>query len=95
MKNRRPVSPVKGTTKVRKDAVGQEDLPGPGILFKVILKNMCTYPIRALIWADEETGHSTHVVFRQFEKREIEINLLTFRHLQRDPKVRMTRVSNQ
>lgn len=66
-------------------------LPSPTI-FRVILKNACSYPVRLLIWMDEETGQGKYSVFTQFEKRELTINLLTFRHLQRDPKVRMTKI---
>lgn len=74
---------------------GEEDKgPTSPTTFRVILKNTCSYPIRALVWMDEETGHSTHEVFKQFKKKELEINLLTFQHLQRDPKVRMIKVED-
>lgn len=61
-------------------------------VFTVNIKNACTYPIRVLTWMDEETGQGTYSVFRQFERRKLEINLLTLRHLQKDPKVKLTKV---
>ncbi len=66
--------------------------PSPTV-FTVNVKNVCTYPVRVLTWIDEETGRSTtYSVFKQFERRKLEINLLTLRHLQQDPKVRLSKV---
>ena len=76
--------------------VTTEELAAPVLrspnTFRVIVKNSCPYPARILTFMDEETAHSSYVVFKTFEKKELEINLLTFRHLQLDPKVRMTRI---
>ena len=60
--------------------------------FRVTVKNHCSYPVRVLLYADEKTGHSTYSVFKSFESRALTINLLTYRHLQRDPKVHMSKV---
>jgi hypothetical protein len=91
-----PVKPTRvkmEVTKTPDQSILIEESPSsPGTVFRVNLKNTCSYPTRLLVWMDEETGHSTFSVFRPFEKRELTINLLTFRHLQRDPKVRMSKV---
>ena len=60
--------------------------------FRVSVKNHCSYPVRVLLYANEETGKSTYSVFKSFESRELTINLLTYRHLQRDPKVHMSKI---
>lgn len=63
-------------------------------VFTVKIKNTCRYPVRVVTWMDETTGHSTYSVFRQFERRVCDINLLTLRHLQSDPKVRLEKVGD-
>ena len=60
--------------------------------FRVNVKNHCAYPVRVLLCVDEKTGHSTYSVFKSFESRALTINLLTYRYLQRDPKVHMSKV---
>ena len=61
--------------------------------FRVALRNMCQYPVRVKLWVDEETGKARYSVFRQYERREVTINLLTFQYLQREQRVRLTRVN--
>ena len=59
-------------------------------LFNVRLLNSLSYPLRVLVWMDEETGESTYAVIKQFKHIDVEINRLTFEHLRRDPKISMT-----
>lgn len=58
-------------------------------LFPVKLVNPANYPIRALIWMDEDTGKSTFKVLKQFEKFSTKINRLTYEHLRLDPKIKV------
>jgi len=58
-------------------------------LFPVQLLNPTSYPVRALVWVDEDTGHSTFRVLKQFEKYATQINKLTYEHLRRDPKIQV------
>lgn len=58
-------------------------------VFPVKLINPNHYPIRSLIWMDEETGQSTFRVLKQFGSLTTDINMLTYEHLRRDPKVQM------
>lgn len=58
-------------------------------LFPVQLLNPTSYPIRALVWVDEDTGESTFRVLKQFEKYSTQINRLTYEHLRRDPKIQV------
>ena len=76
------------------EVLAEEEFPEPpmNLKFRVKIKNYCSYPVRVLLYMDEETGFGTYSVFRQFESRELDINLLTYRHLQRDPKVRMSKI---
>lgn len=95
MKPRRkiPIIPPKKMSSVQQSEVRDPMSVEVNTVFRVNVKNACPYPIRVAVWVDEATGYSTCSVFKQFEKRELEINLLTFKHLQRDPKIRMSALS--
>lgn len=66
--------------------------PESPTVINLIVKNSCPYPARIVIHVAEDTGRSTFTVFRPFEKKELSVNLLTLRHLQNDPKVRLMRI---
>lgn len=59
-------------------------------LFNVRLLNPLSYPLRVLVWMDEDSGESTFAVIKQFKHIDVSINRLTLDHLARDPKVKMT-----
>ena len=70
-----------------------EQLEGSPTEFRVAIKNVCQYPVRVPLWFDEVTGAVRYNVFKQFERREVTINLLTFQYLQREPRIRLTRIN--
>ena len=63
--------------------------------FPVKLRNPYHFPIRVLTLMDEETGNSTFAVIKQFGSINVDINMLTYEHLRRDPKVEITVVDPQ
>ena len=64
-------------------------------LFPVKLRNPHHFPIRVLTFMDEETGLSNFAVIQQFKSINVDINMLTYEHLRRDPKVEITVVDPQ
>ena len=74
-----------------REVVASEDIPTH---FSVIVKNTCSYPIRIIIFMDEQTGHATYSVMKQFEERQLDINFMTLRYLQMDSKIRLTRLED-
>lgn len=58
-------------------------------LFPVKLINPTNYPVRTLVWMDEDTGKSKFKILKQFEQFATQINKLTYDHLRLDPKIKV------